>query len=82
VGKKPFPFGERLPKNCGKIALNFRLTSHTGPMQTETLRWIGIAVAMVAAAVVWVLVIVAALQVSTVVLNTLKMIVELAAMTP
>lgn len=51
-------------------------------MQTETLRWIGIAVAMVAAAVVWVLVIVAALQVSQTVLNTLKMIVELAAMTP
>jgi hypothetical protein len=50
-------------------------------MSAETLRWIGIAVAMVCAAVVWVLVIVTALQVSTVVLNTLKMIVDLAAMT-
>jgi len=51
-------------------------------MKAETLRWIGIAVAMVAAAVVWVLVIVAALQVSTVVLQTLKMIVDLAAISP
>ena len=48
-------------------------------MKAETLRWVGIAAAMICAAVVWVLVIVAALQVSTVVLQTLEMIVELAA---
>lgn len=51
-------------------------------MKAETLRWVGIAVAMVSAAVVWVLVIVAALQVSTVVLHTLEMIVDLAAISP
>jgi hypothetical protein len=50
-------------------------------MKPETLRWIGISTAMLLAAVVWVLVIVAALHVSTVVLKTLEMIVELAAMT-
>lgn len=50
-------------------------------MKAETLHWIGIAVAMLAAAVVWVLVIVAALHVSSVVLKTLQQIVDLAALT-
>jgi len=49
-------------------------------MKNGTLYWIGISTAMLAAAVVWVLVIVAAMQVSTVVLDTLRMIVDLAAM--
>jgi hypothetical protein len=49
-------------------------------MKPTTLHWIGISTAMLLAAVVWVVVIVVALQVSTVVLDTLHMIVELAAM--
>jgi hypothetical protein len=49
-------------------------------MKPETLHWIGISTALLLAGVVWVLVIVAAAQVSTTVLDTLKMIVELAAM--
>lgn len=51
-------------------------------MTPETLRWVGIAAAMIAAAVVWTIVIVVALHVSQTVLNTLEMIVELAAISP
>jgi hypothetical protein len=51
-------------------------------MNPETLRWIGVSVAMVAAAVVWTIVITVALHVSETVLNTLEMIVDLAAISP
>lgn len=58
------------------------LTSHTVHMKPETLRWIGYSTALLALVAVWVAVIVTALHVSTVVLNTLDMIVELAAISP
>lgn len=51
-------------------------------MTPETLRWIAVSVAMLAAAAVWTIVIVVALHVSQTVLNTLDMIVELAAISP
>ena len=57
-------------------------TRHTHSMTPETLRWVGVAAAMIAAAVVWTIVIVVALHVSQTVLNTLEMIVELAAISP
>lgn len=51
-------------------------------MKPETLNWLGVAAAMIAAAVVWILVILGAVHVSTIILNTLDMIVELAAISP
>jgi len=68
--------------NSGKTALVLSLTSHTVRMETHTLRWIGYSVALIALVAVWVAVIVTALHVSTVVLQTLDMIVELAAISP
>ena len=49
-------------------------------MKTELLKWIVPVVALLGAGVTWVLVIIAALEVSKVVLKTLEQIVDLAAM--
>ena len=57
------------------------LTSHTVHMKTSFGARALTIILMIAAAALWCGVILVALQVSTVVLNTLKMIVDLAAMT-
>lgn len=65
----------------GKAWEVLRLTSHTGPMKT-VLRTYVLPILMLALALLaWAGVLVVALHVSTIVLNTLDMIVELAAMT-
>jgi hypothetical protein len=51
-------------------------------MNPETLRWIAVSVAMLAAAAVWSAVIVVAIHVSQIALDNLNMIVELAAISP
>ena len=62
--------------------MNLSLTSHTGPMKPETLRAIGYSCWILLLLGAWAGVLVVALHVSTIVLNTLDMIVELAAISP
>lgn len=51
-------------------------------MKPETMRWVAIAASIILLAVVWVAVIATALHVSSIVLQTLEQIVELAAISP
>jgi hypothetical protein len=51
-------------------------------MKPETLNWIGIAASIIVLAIVWVVVIGVALHVSSIVLDTLEQIVDLAAISP
>ena len=64
----------------GKPALVLSLTSHTDPMENTRQKAIGLLILLVSAVAAWAAVIVVALQVSSTVLNTLRMIVDLAAM--
>lgn len=57
------------------------LTSHTGHMKTGWIRPWAVAVLGLATTICWAVLIWVALHVSSIVLNTLDMIVELAAMT-
>ena len=66
--------------NCGKTALVLSLTSHTVPMKTTLRTYMLPVVLMLCALGAWAAVIWTALQVSTIVLNTLHQIVELAGM--
>lgn len=58
------------------------LTSHTGHMISMKIRLLALAVSLLVLLVAWAAVIWVALQVSSTVLNTLEMIVELAAISP
>lgn len=56
-------------------------TSHTGPMKPETLRGIGLSLMGVLTLAVWAYIIWMACYVSTIILQTLQSIVDLAAIT-
>lgn len=57
-------------------------TAHTGPMKPETLRAIGTSCAMFLVLMVWGFVLWMACYVSTIILQTLQQIVDLAAISP
>jgi hypothetical protein len=65
----------------GNPALNLSLTSHTDPMKTALRTYVLPVLMLALALLAWAGVLVVALHVSTIVLNTLDMIVELAAIT-
>jgi hypothetical protein len=69
-------------KKQGKTALVLSLTSHTDHMKTTWIRPTLAAVLSLVLLVAWAAVLWVALTVSTVVLDTLDMIVELAAISP
>lgn len=62
--------------------MNLSITSHTVPMRTDPLRRILAYVLPLVLLVAWAILILVALHVSEIVLNTLDMIVELAAISP
>jgi len=66
--------------NYGKTALVLSLTRHTGPMKTMLRTYALPLILTLLALGAWAAVILVALQVSTIVLNTLHQIVELAGM--
>jgi hypothetical protein len=78
VGEKLFPYGKELPKKSGETPSILRLTRHSDPMKTMLRSYALPLILTLLALGAWAAVIWVALQVSTIVLNTLHQIVELA----
>jgi hypothetical protein len=81
VGEKLFPFGKELPRNSRKTADLLSNTRHTGPMKILLRTYALPLILTLLALGAWAAVILVALQVSAIVLDTLHQIVELAGMT-
>lgn len=66
----------------GKSAKILMITCHSGPMEPETLRAIGLSAFALLAVLVWAFLIWMACHVSLIILQTLQQIVDLAAISP
>jgi hypothetical protein len=69
-------------KNCREPHQSLSLTSHTHHMRTSALRRLLAYLAPIVLLIAWAIIIWIALHVSSIVLSTLDMIVELAAISP
>lgn len=82
VGEKAFPYGKSFRKKSGETPLILSLTSHSDHMQPETLRALGLSTLAFIVVLVWGFVLWMACYVSTIILQTLQQIVDLAAISP